>query len=126
LGREQNRLVAKTMCKRPKQPHHRTARKHKALDGVDIGQLPPGWYCDGAGLWLRVRKIKNVSRRWCFLSILDGRRHEIALGGWPSLSLCRARRTATNLRNLLFEARDPWLYRGPGRVAVRSFREVGL
>jgi hypothetical protein len=104
---------------KPKQPRHRVPHFLHALDNVDLGSLPLGWHADGAGLWLRVRQTRVVSRRWTFIYQLDHVRHEVGLGGWPEVSLRAARRMVANFRNMLFEGRDPWEHRDLTRARRR-------
>ena len=50
----------------------------------------PGRYSDGGGLHLYVNKAGGKS--WVLRITIDGRRRDIGLGGFPSVSLARARR----------------------------------
>ena len=52
----------------------------------------PGRYSDGGGLHLYISKAGGKS--WVQRITIDGRRRDIGLGGFPSVSLARAREKA--------------------------------
>ena len=65
----------------------------------------PGRYSDGGGLHLFISKAGRKS--WVLRITADGRRRDIGLGGYPSVSLARAREKATEYRTAIAEGRDP-------------------
>ena len=65
----------------------------------------PGRYSDGGGLHLFVSKAGRKS--WVLRITVDGRRRDIGLGGYPSVSLARAREKAAEYRTAIAEGRDP-------------------
>ena len=58
------------------------------LSAKTISQLVDGWYCDGAGLWLRVT---NGNRRWYYRKQRNHNRITKPLGEYPAISLRDAR-----------------------------------
>jgi hypothetical protein len=80
-----------------------------------IQKLDPGWvkrtpeigmHADGGGLYLQVSRFGTKS--WIFRFMLDGRRREMGLGPFPSLSLAGAREKAADCRNMVRSNRiDP-------------------
>ena len=65
----------------------------------------PGRYSDGGGLHLYISKAGRKS--WVLRITVDGRRRDIGLGGYPSVSLARAREKAADNRATIAEGRDP-------------------
>ena len=65
----------------------------------------PGRYSDGGGLHLFISKAGRKS--WVLRITVDGRRRDIGLGGYPSVSLARAREKAAEYRTAIAEGRDP-------------------
>ena len=75
-----------------------TAAKAKALS-------KPGMHNDGRGLYLRV--AKGGSKGWILRIAIDRRRRDIGLGGYPAVSLAKARQIADAHRLAVAEGRDP-------------------
>ena len=90
-----------------------TAAKVKAL-------TKPGMHHDGRGLYLRV--APGGSKGWMLRATIDGRRRDIGLGGYPSVSLARARQLADGHRLAVAEGRDPLAERR--RAKMPTFREA--
>ena len=65
----------------------------------------PGKHLDGAGLWLVVRE--DGGAQWVLRVTVYGRRREMGLGGFPSLSLATARTRADRWRAVAATGRDP-------------------
>ena len=65
----------------------------------------PGIHADGGNLYLVVEH--SGAKRWVFIYQTDGRRHEMGLGGFNSVSLADARQAAVNARSLLAQSLDP-------------------
>ncbi len=65
----------------------------------------PGRYSDGGGLHLFISKAGRKS--WVLRITVDVRRRDIGLGGYPSVSLARAREKAADYRNAFAYGRDP-------------------
>ena len=57
----------------------------------------------GLHLWIKV----NQSKYWIFRFTLDGKRHNMSLGGFPEIGLRLARERAVEARNLLNKGRNP-------------------
>lgn len=65
----------------------------------------PGYYGDGAGLYLQVSSTGTKS--WILRFALRGRQREMGLGGFPDVTLARAREKRNRARELLVEGLDP-------------------
>ena len=77
-----------------------------ALSATRVKALKePGRYSDGGGLHLYISKARRKS--WVLRITIDGRRRDIGLGGFPSVSLARARERAADNRAAVAEGRDP-------------------
>ena len=64
-----------------------------------------GMHCDGHNLYLRV--APGGSKGWILRISIDGKRRDIGLGGYPTVSLAKARRIAEAHRVAVAEGRDP-------------------
>ena len=65
----------------------------------------PGRYSDGDGLHLFIHK--NGRKSWVQRITVDGRRRDIGLGGYPTVSLAQARKRAMDNREAIGNGRDP-------------------
>ena len=65
----------------------------------------PGRYSDGEGLHLFIGK--NGRKSWVQRITVDGRRRDIGLGGFPTVSLAQARKRASDNREAIGNGRDP-------------------
>jgi integrase len=65
----------------------------------------PGYYGDGAGLWLQVSK--SGSKSWIFRFTLGGKQREMGLGALHTVTLSEARAKAKDCRLLLLDGKDP-------------------
>ena len=64
-----------------------------------------GRYGDGNGLFLNVTTTGTKS--WVQRVVVQGRRRDIGLGGYPDVSLAKARERATTNRSIIADGRDP-------------------
>ena len=80
----------------------------------------PGRYSDGDGLHLFISK--RGSKSWVQRITVDGRRRDIGLGGYPTISLAQARKRATDNREAISSGRDPVAEKH--RPAMPTFREA--
>ena len=78
----------------------------------------PGRYADGGTLYLRV--APGGSKSWIQRATINGRRRDIGLGGWPVVSLARARERAFANRVAVSEGRDPLAEKR--RASMPTFR----
>ena len=92
-----------------------------ALSATRVKALTePGRYSDGGGLHLYVNQAGRKS--WVLRITVDGRRRDIGLGGFPSVSLARAREKATDNRTAVAAGRDPLAAKHA--PAMPTFREA--
>jgi hypothetical protein len=65
----------------------------------------PGYYCDGAGLYLQI--AKGGSKSWVLRYTVNGRSREMGLGSFTTFSLAEARKRASEQRKKLSDGVDP-------------------
>ena len=82
----------------------------------------PGRYGDGEGLYLNI--APGGSKSWVQRITIEGRRRDMGLGGYPAVSLARARRRAADNRAAVADGRDILSERR--RPATPTFREAAL
>jgi hypothetical protein len=83
----------------------------EALAGSFIHEVKAvGFYADGNGLYLRVDR--SGSKRWILRTVVHGKRRDIGLGGFSSVSLIEARAKARVLRRIARQNGDPFDARG--------------
>ena len=80
----------------------------------------PGRYSDGDGLHLFIGK--NGRKSWVQRITVDGRRRDIGLGGYPTVSLAQARKRASDNREAIGNGRDP--VADKRRPAMPTFSEA--
>ncbi len=82
----------------------------------------PGKYGDGQGLYLNV--ARGGSKSWIQRITIDGKRKEIGLGGFPAVSLAKARELSMGNRTAVAEGRNPLAEKREIAKAVPTFREA--
>jgi integrase len=79
---------------------------HRLTDiAAKSGKLTPGRHSDGGGLYLSISPTGGKS--WLFMWSRDGKRREMGMGGYPAVSLAKARAKAKDCRETVAENRDP-------------------
>ena len=82
-----------------------TRRLTHRLSAAFVRTAPPGFYCDGHGLNLRVDP--SGARRWVQRLLIRGRPRMLGLGGYPLVSLAEAREAAFAHRKRARAGGDP-------------------
>ena len=80
----------------------------------------PGRYGDGGTLFLNI--APGGSKSWVQRVTIEGRRRDIGLGGWPVVSLAKARERAFRNRVAISDGLDPLAEKR--RAKVPSFQEA--
>lgn len=65
----------------------------------------PGYYCDGANLWLQI--TKTGAKSWLFRYMIAGKAKNMGLGPTHTVSLVEARDKALQCRKMLLDGIDP-------------------
>lgn len=82
----------------------------------------PKRYADGGGLYLLVDK--NGNKRWLLRISIDGKRCDMGLGGWPLVSVAKARNHAAKIRLDVSDGINPIAERRKQRTTVPSFESA--
>ena len=81
-------------------------RKQQALSAAMVRTVNrPGMYADGNGLNLKV--VSSGAKRWVQRVTIEGKRHNLGLGGYPAVSLAEARELAAEYQRAIRQGRDP-------------------
>ena len=78
----------------------------------------PGRYGDGDGLYLHI--APSGSKSWVQRIVIDGRRRDIGLGSYSTVSLVQARTMAASNRTTVSAGRDPLAERQAVKEAARN------
>lgn len=82
------------------------ARKTSILSAVEVRKIAePGFYFDGAGLYLNVTEA--LTKSWIYRFMLNGRAREMGLGSVSLVSLKEAREHAWDAKRLVSQGIDP-------------------
>lgn len=96
-------------------------RSRNRLSASFVKAAPVGKHCDGAGLWLVKRK--DGGAQWVLRVTAHGRRREMGLGGFPSVSLSQARVLSEKWRAVAAAGGDPVKER---EAEVRAARRADI
>lgn len=87
---------------------------------MEVDQLShPGYHAVGGVAGLTLQITPTGARSWILRASVGGRPREIGLGGYPGVSLARARRKAQDLRDQIVNGLDPVAQRAEMREALR-------
>jgi len=93
------------------------ARLIEKLSPLEVSKkTKPGYYGDGAGLWLQVSP--TGSKSWIFRFTVAGKQREMGLGPLHTVSLAQARSKAKDCRHALHDGNDPLELRRSATVAA--------
>lgn len=81
------------------------ARPLHKFSAAEIRNAKPGKHSDGGGLWLYKQDADHA--KWVFRFTAHGRRREMGLGAYPSVTLAQARDKAKAGRALVDAGKDP-------------------
>ena len=90
------------------------------LRAAQIPTLGPGRHSDGDTLTLLIKP--SGRRSWAQRLMVQGRRRDLGLGGWPVVSLAMARERALENRRQVWQGIDP--REAKRRAKVPTFREA--
>ena len=91
------------------------------MASLSVGKIKslanPGRYSDGDGLYLNI--AKGGSKSWILRAVIDGKRRDFGLGGYPKVSLAEARRLSVEKRTAVANGQDQ-----VKEPEIRTFREA--
>jgi integrase len=97
--------------------------KSGGLTVAKVKTAKPGKYHDGGGVGLFLLVDKTGGRFWVQRIVVNGKRREIGLGGFPVVGLADARKAALANKQLTFAGGDPLAERRKTREAL-SFADA--
>ncbi len=83
-----------------------------------------GRYADGNGLYLVVSK--TGSKKWILRTVVQGRRTDIGLGGISTTTLAKARKKASDMREVARDGGNPIAERRKARTNAPTFKEAAI
>lgn len=95
-------------------------KQAKPLTAIQISRLTePGMHAVGtvAGLYLRI-KPDTLTKQWKLRTIIGGRRGDVGLGGYPSVTLAQATEKARQARDDIDNGTDPRAQRRAAKVNI--------
>lgn len=101
------------------------AGKHKLNRLTDLAVrriTKKGRYADGLGLYLVV--TSSGSRQWVLRIVVNGKRRDIGLGGYPTVTLSRAREDTLKFRLMIKDGLDPVAERLKESRVIPTFEEA--
>ena len=96
------------------------AGMHKLSTRKIMSLKLPGRHSDGKGLYLLIKKTGRKS--WVYMWNKNHRRREMGLGGFPDVSLSKAREKAQLAREMVADDHDPIIEKK--KVVIKSFGEA--
>nr|WP_243730896.1 site-specific integrase [Rubellimicrobium sp. CFH 75288] len=95
------------------------------LTAAQVRSLPPGKYHDGEGTGLLLRVEPTGARLWIQRVMVRGKRRELGLGGFPTVTLAEAREVALENKRVAARGGDPLAERRRAK-ARPTFREAAI
>lgn len=93
--------------------------KFDALKPFQVKNFGPGKYNDGRGLWLHKRSKDRG--QWFLRLVINGKRREMCLGGWPNVGIAEVREHAERARRKLRSGIDPIEDRRRAKAPTKKF-----
>src|SRR5690554_4428822 len=91
----------------------------KELSALEVRRIvAPGTHAVGGVPGLLLQVTCNGGRSWLLRARVAGRRREFGLGGFPAVSLAKARANAADMREKLAQGVDPVVERQAARNAL--------
>lgn len=102
-------------------------KRSKELSAIEVKRLAePGFHSVGGVPGLHLRINDGDGKSWILRSVVNERRRDIGLGGYPDVSLATARETAREMRGRIRLGVDPLEERDEERRRLAAERKQGL
>ncbi len=93
----------------------------KEMSALSVGRLrEPGFHCVGGVKGLGLRVYPAGGRCWVLRLTVGGRRRDMGLGGFPTVTLARARELGRETHDLIRQGINPFERRQAARQALRA------
>lgn len=100
-------------------------KKVEPLEAIKVKRLTkPGYHAVGGVSGLLLRVSKTGARSWILRTMIGGRRRDIGLGGYPDVSLARAREKAATAKDDISEGKDPVEERRKAKAALKAEQQT--
>lgn len=93
----------------------------KPLTALQIKHLKTGTHAVGGAAGLLIRVSRETAKSWIFRAVMDGKRRDIGLGSYPTVSIEQARHEAMRLRSLIKNGINPAEEKKESRI-IRTAR----
>jgi integrase len=96
-------------------------KKARELSALEVRRLKhPGLYAVGGVDGLQIQVKESGARSWILRATIGGRRRDVGLGGFPTVTLEQARYRAREARDQIWQGIDPVAARRASVAALRS------
>jgi integrase len=96
-------------------------KKARELSPLEVGRLTaPGLHAVGEVAGLHLQVTGSGARSWVLRFTIAGKRRDMGLGGFPDVTLAKAREAAREARAKLNQGADPILQRREAKSALRA------
>lgn len=95
----------------------------KAADGltaIQIPELEPGFHPEGTVTGLYLRATPKGAKSWILRIVINGRRRDMGLGGYPAVTLADVRKAARKAREAVASGVDPVADKQARRMAYKA------
>ena len=102
-------------------------KRVKELSAIEVKRLvDPGFHAVGGVPGLHLRVNEGDGRSWILRAVVNDKRRDIGLGGFPDVSLAAAREAARAVREKIRSGVDPVEERAQDRKKLAAERNLGL
>ena len=102
-------------------------KKSRELSAIEVKRLvQPGFYAVGGVPCLHLRINEGEGKSWILRAVVNGKRRDIGLGGYPDVSLALARESARMTREKIRSGLDPVEERAEERRKLAEEQKLGL
>lgn len=102
-------------------------KRTKELSAIEVKRLvEPGFHAVGGVPGLHLRVNEGDGRSWILRAVVNGKRRDIGLGGFPDVTLAAAREAARLAREKIRSGVDPVEERAEERKRLAAERKLGL
>lgn len=102
-------------------------KRSKELSAIEVKRLKePGFHAVGGVPGLHLRVNEGEGRSWILRAVVNGKRRDIGLGGFPDVTLSAAREAARATREKIRSGVDPVEERAEERKRAVAERKLGL